>query len=116
MNEENTRARESAHTDGEGEKRRAHAQAPAMEVVGVKLLPGDRRTPRALVTVRIGPVRLACSYARLRRGRWEVSFPKSADGKEGVTLPPKMEGRLVELVTAAAEADPAVTAGLRPRW
>ena len=98
------------------QKPRAQTQPPAMKVVSVKPLPGDRRVPKALVTVRIGPVSIVCSFARYRRQRWEVMYPMAADGKEGVRLPRKMEVELVEMVKAAAEADPDVKAGLGRWW
>ena len=97
-------------------KTRVRVQAPAIEVVSVRTLPGDRRVPKALVTVRIGPLTIVCSYARLRRQRWEVMYPMAADGKEGVRLPRKMGAELVEMVKAAAEADPDVKAGLGRWW
>ena len=97
-------------------KTRVRVQPPAIEVVSVRTLPGDRRVPKALVTVRIGPVAIVCGYARLRRQRWEVMYPKAADGGEGVTLPPDMEAELVEKVKAAAEADPDARKLLLHRW
>lgn len=87
-----------------------------MEVVSVKPMPEGRRVPKALVMVRIGPVSIVCSYARLRRRCWQVTYPKAADGREGVRLPPKMEAALIEMVRAAAESDPAARKRLRDRY
>lgn len=98
------------------QKPRAHMRAPAMEVVSVKPLSGDRRVPKALVTVRIGPVSIVCSFARYRRQRWEVMYPMAADGTEGVRLPRKMEAELIEMVKAAAEGDPEARKLLLHRW
>ena len=95
---------------------RAHMRAPALEVVSVKPLPGSRRVPKALVTVRIGSVFIACSFARYRRGNWAVMYPMGTDGKEGVRLPPKVEAKLIDMVKAAAEADPAARKRLMDRY
>jgi hypothetical protein len=85
-------------------------------VLRVRLAPGERRTPLALVDVRIGPVVATFAYARLRRQRWEVRLPQDAAGSLALRLPPALEQRVVTLVREAAEACPKVEAGLRPRW
>ncbi len=117
MNGENSRAHAGArNSDMTPDETRVRVQAPAMAVVSVAVLPGDRRTPRALVKVRVGPVEIACSYARLRRQRWEVLYPKGADGEEGIALPEDIERELVEMVRAAVEGDAEVARGLRRWW
>jgi hypothetical protein len=85
-------------------------------VLRVRLAPGERRTPLALVDVRIGPVVAIFGYARLRRQRWEVRPPLDATGDLALRLPPALERRVVALVREAAEACPKTAEGLRPKW
>lgn len=81
-----------------------------------EMLATERRTPLALVDVRIGPVVATFAYARLRRQRWEVRLPQDATGGLALLLSPSLERRVVEMVREAAEACPKVTAGLRPTY
>ena len=67
-------------------KTRAHERAPAMEVVSVKTLPGERRVPKVLVTVRIGPVCIVCSFARYRRQRVHGALTPGGSYTRGCAL------------------------------
>lgn len=96
---------------------RAQARArDALKVLRVRLAPGERRTPLALVDVRIGSVVATFGYARLRRQRWAVRLPQDATGALALHLSPALERRVVVLVREAAEACPTVTAALRPTY
>jgi hypothetical protein len=96
---------------------RAAARArEAPKVLRVRLAPGERRTPLALVDVRIGPVVATFGYARLRRQRWAVRLPQDATGALALRLSAALEQRVVELVREAAEAHPTVAARLRHQW
>ena len=95
------------------------AQAPAREepkVLRVRLAPGDRRTPLALVDVQVGPVVVTFGYVRLRQQRWEVRPPKDATGAAALRLPPALERRVVAMVREAAEANPKVQKSFRPTY
>ncbi len=97
----NSRARERAHI--------------SPEVVGVRLAAGSRRTPLALVDVRVGPAVLTYGYALLRRNRWEVRPPLDAEGKPAVALHPSTAAKLRRVVQDAAEASEVVK-GMRRGW
>jgi hypothetical protein len=94
---------------------RAAARArEGLKVLRVRLAPGERRTPLALVEVRLGPVVVVFGYARLRRQRWQVKIPQDAAGGRALRLSPALERRVMEMVREAVEACPKVSAALRP--
>lgn len=88
-----------------------------IEVLGIRLPPGERRVPLALADVAIGPLRLTCGIVRLGRGRGRLvlRMPTMDDRTPAVALPDDLWGEIETACFTAAKKDTAVRkALLRP--
>lgn len=101
---------------------RARAPAQAVDVRPVSLVVADepgRRTPLAIVTVQIGPVRVAFDYRFTRRQGWEIRMPGAHFGTSVVSLPKDVAERVVSAIRQEVESRPDVLWRLeqkRARW
>jgi hypothetical protein len=75
------------------------------EVLGVVVPPGDFRTPRAVVAVRVGDVVVRLTVRRLSRSRLDVMPPWAGDGSLGVELPSPIWVAVKGAALAAVQAD-----------
>ncbi len=93
-------------------------QLPPVEVLGVRVPPGERRVPVALTDVKLGPVRLTCVIAREGRGKGNLvlRLPKTAaDNSAGVVLPEALFLEVEEACLKAVGAYPGASVVLLRR-
>jgi hypothetical protein len=93
---------------------RARGGAP-VTTGGVRIPPGERRTPIVIVDVTVGEVTLAYTVSGLRRGIVLAREPIAPDGSPAVRLPPGLEDRVYAAIFAAVAADTVAPAHLRQR-
>lgn len=82
------------------------ASAILPRIVGFRVPPGGRRTPFILARVAFGPVDLAFSVARLKRGELVVRPPLAADGGSAVAMSAEVEAEVSDMILAAVAAAP----------
>ena len=86
------------------------------EVVGIRLPVGAYRTPRAVVTVRLGKLLIDFTVARLQSKKLVVRPPIAVDGKPALAAPAGVQAGIEAAVLSAVARDPKATAALRYRF
>lgn len=85
-------------------------------VVGIRLPVGAYRTPRAVVTVRLGALLIDFTAARLRTKALVVRPPVAVDGQPAVVAAPEVVKEIEAAVLKAVARDPVVAKALRYRF
>ena len=83
-----------------------------LEIVAVKVPPGEFRTPRGVVALRCGVVVVRVVVRRLSGSRLDVSAPMAADGAAGVEMPADLWAEVESAALAAVHADGAAAVAL----
>ncbi|MBL6458680.1 hypothetical protein JMJ55_25415 [Belnapia sp. T6] len=80
-----------------------------IRALSVRVLPGKRRNPTAIVRVRVGPLTVSVAVALLRKSGLTARLPMDDDGRPAIEARPEVWTAIQKVAFEAVIHDPAAS-------